>query len=573
MKQIGIILILLTLWISLQAQYDEKQILNQQANQMLAQRQYGQAEAIYLQILEKYPNDLSTVLQLLQIYLSLNQSDKAEPLLSRFQRSMPQSTYSEQRIQLLLMQGKLDEAKTETAAYLKLYPDDINKYRLIASFYERRNFYDMAIELYESARGKSEQSIFSLEIANAAMQAQRPQKALQEYLKHMSTATNINHYIMNQIKSIVTADSTLIKDVEIFSQKNDSPIMQELYANTLVSIRDYAGALEIYKKLPETYLRDFALEQLRLKNYEIALPAYRHMASTNAAPFQRLAYHFEVAKIFYEQAEYDSSSAVLQELLRDPFWAQSPANPRNRLYVQIRKMIAENALAKGDDISSVKLLMEEAKKYTSQVLEREELELDLARLHILSGEFEIAENKLKSVGQNQMLAKRDYLYFLSGFLQNDSALADSLMNEYMLKHPGDDFANDIIYLNMLSINMQAAQQQSFASAIILLQQMKPAGIDSLYSIFEVNQDEELLLLAVEWAIGLNDFAKARSLLQHDFTDPLAAEYASYLNLALLANPEDELDLARSFLKGKPNSIFSPGFRQVISRLANSRISL
>lgn len=573
MKPLLIFIILAVLGTGLYAQYDEKQILNQQANQLLMQRQYNEAEAIYLQILQKYPNDLSSVLQLMQIYLSLNQSEKAESLLLRHQRVLPQSTFSEQRIQMLLMQGKLDEAKSESDAYLKLYANDINKYRLIAVYYERRNFYDAAIELYELARNISSSQVFSLEIANAAMQAQRPQKALQEYLLHMSTATNVNHYIKSQIQSIVSADSSLIDLLESFAREHDSAIIKELYANALVNIKDYPRALDIYKSLPETYLRDFAAEQLKLRNFEVALPAYTHLAKTNAQSFQRLGYHLEVAKIFHAQAAYDSSSAVLKEILKDPFWIQSSGNLRNPLHVAIRKLMADNAMARGEDIEVVKGLVEEAKSYASQMLARQELELELARLHILSGDFTSGQSQLQSVNLAQVLAQRDYLYFLSAFLQSDTALADSLMNEYMLKHPGDDYANDIIYLNMLSINMQPPEQKSFAASISLLQQMKPAGIDSLYSIFAVNQDEELLLLAIEWAIGLSQIPLANSMLEHEFTDPLSAEYASYLRLALLASPQAELEMARNFLKSKPNSIFSPSFRQVISRLANPRLSL
>ncbi|HRX76424.1 MAG TPA: tetratricopeptide repeat protein, partial [Candidatus Cloacimonadota bacterium] len=243
MKKIFLCVLALAMVLSLFSQYDEKQILSQQANQMMVQRQYNQAETIFLQILEKYPNDLNTILQLMQIYLNLNNGEKAENLLNQYQRMLPQTTYSEQRIQLLLMQGKMDEARAETDAYLSLHTTDASKYRLIANYYERRNFYDLAIELYERARAKIDRNLFSLEIANAAMQAQNPPKALREYLLYMSSASNVNHYVKNQIKTIVLADSTLISEIATASQNYNTPIMNELYANALVSIRDYPRAL------------------------------------------------------------------------------------------------------------------------------------------------------------------------------------------------------------------------------------------------------------------------------------------------------------------------------------------
>ena len=573
MKSKMMILLLLLISTLIHAQYDEKQILTQQANQYMVQRQYSEAERLYLELLEKYPTDLGSILQLMQLYFNLNQSEKAEAHLARFQRVLPQNTYSEQHIQLLLLQGLIDDAKRESEAYLDLYSHDQSKYRLMAMFFERRGFHDYAIELYEQARSRLGKSIFSLEIANSAMQAQRPKLALSEYLQHMASANNANQYIKNQIAGIVKADSTLIEDVKEFSETHPSPLVLELYAYTLVSIKHYSAALEIYKSLPETYLRDFALEQLRLQNYEVALPAYRHLASVNNQPFQRISYHLEVARILHQVAEYDSSTVELSRILQDAYWGKNPANQRNPLYVSIRKLIAQNAMAKGEDISVVQRLTEEAKSYANQALTRQELELELARLAILSGDFDTADKTLDQVTLEQVSPTKDYLYFLSAFMQNDMPQADSLMNDYMLKHPGNDFANDIIYLNMLSINMQAPQQKRFSSAISLLQQMKPAGVDSLYSIFRENGDEELLLLAIEWAIGMNDIPKAEAMLDHEFSDPLASEYASFMRLALSGNPEEENALARDFLKTKPNSIFSPGFRQVISRVANSRISL
>ncbi len=80
------------------AQYDERQILVQEANQHLIRRQYDQAEAVFLQILEKYPNDLNSILQLMQIYLNLSSADKAEALLDKYQRTLSQEVYNEQRI-------------------------------------------------------------------------------------------------------------------------------------------------------------------------------------------------------------------------------------------------------------------------------------------------------------------------------------------------------------------------------------------------------------------------------------------------------------------------------------------
>ena len=573
MKKMILILILTLLILLCAAQYDERQILNQEANQHLSRRQYSEAEAIYLQILEKFPADQGAISQLMYIYLALGSGDKAEALINKYQRNLPQNSFTEYRIQLLLMQGKLSEAAAESDNYLWLFPTDTNKYRMIASYYERRNFFDKAIELYQRGREASGKDVFYLEMANAAVKAQLPKLALSEYLAYMSSAQNVNQYVKNQIKGIVEAEPELVQDIADFALGHESFIIQELYAYSLVSIKAYAAALEVYKLLPETYLRSFAYEQLRAGNLEVSLPAMQHLAEHHPQPQQRLSYSLEVAKILYQEARYEQSEEVLGDILADEFWETRPNNRRNPLFVSVRRLLAEIALALGRDFDAVKGILQDTQQYASQAQTRQELELEMARLSILEMDFAKAESSLNSVNIGAVLPQRDYLRFLSRFFEGKSAEADSVMHEFMLRHPGHEKANDIIYLNMLSINLNEKAKKSFAGSVLLLQKMNTAGVDSLYSVFLDSEDEELLILAIEWAIGLGQSQKARLYLEHIFTDPLSAEYASWLRLALLSDPDQELELAKSFLKHKPNSIFSPGFRQVISQAAAGRLNL
>ena len=74
----------MSLILSLFAQYSERDILTQQAFQLLGQRKFAEAEQIFLQILDKYPNDSNSVIQLLNIYFQTSQLDKAENLLRQY---------------------------------------------------------------------------------------------------------------------------------------------------------------------------------------------------------------------------------------------------------------------------------------------------------------------------------------------------------------------------------------------------------------------------------------------------------------------------------------------------------
>jgi thioredoxin-like negative regulator of GroEL len=573
MRKTLLILLIMLLLLPLAAQYDERQILVQEANQFLVRREYNQAETVFLQILEKYPNDLNSILQLMQIYLNLSSSDKAEALLNKYQRTLGENLYTEQRIQLYILQGKLTEAYQRAESYLQLGPPNQNKYRLIASYFERRGHFEYSVQVYQKARTELDKTLFMMEIANASMQLQRYPAALGEYLSYMSNSQNVNLFVKNQIKSIVQQDSSLIDIIRQAAKTTESDIILELFASSLLAVKQDIEAMEIYKRLPATYMRTFARDQLKLQNYALARAANRHLVETTPQPLQSMAYRYEIAQIFHQEALYDSCAVELKILLDDPFWRISPVNKRNNLNVAVQRLKADNDLARGVDIDEVRQLLQDTKQYSTQALVNQELDLDLARLSILSFDYQAAELALKRVEVPQLLEKRDYLYFLSAFMQIQSTHADSLMHEFMLKHPGGENANDIIYLNMLSIGLDDAQKSTFAQSIRDLQLFKKAGIDSLQVLFEQNGDEELLLLAIEWAIGLDDTPRAAKLLQHVFTDELAAEYAQYLGLALISDRSAEVDLAKEFLKRKPNSIFSPRFRQVISRQALSQVNI
>lgn len=554
------------------AQYDEKQILMQQANQMMVQRQYPQAEELFLQILEKFPNDQTSILQLAFMYLNISADLKAEEHIKKYQRQIPDKTFTELRLQVLVLQGKLEEANALADSYLALYGSASNAYHMVAGYFTRRAAYDSAIRIYYLARQRHGDSIFALELANAAMQSQQYRLALEEYLRFMATQANSNLFVKNQIINIVKEDSTMITHFQQ-TMPVDNQIILEIYASSLSAINRPAEALAIYQQLPSTYLRDFAVEQMRQENFDLARRAYRILAESSSVDHQRLSYKLDIARIYYNQAEYDSAETVLTDLLADAFWGKNTQNKRNPLYVIIRKLYAQNALANGNDTVTVRTWLAETRQYATQNQEIQDLELEQARLAILSRDFEVAERSLKSVNIPQLLDYRDYLRFMEAFLKKDSPMADSLMNEYIIRHPASQYANDIIYLNMLALAMNETQLGEFGEAVRLLQLFQPEGIDILATLYEETKDEELAILAIEWALGLDETQKAELLLAIEFQDELAGEYAKMLSLALMQDRDAEIDLAKEFLKVKPNSIFSPRFRQVISRISTTQISL
>ncbi|MBP7333341.1 MAG: tetratricopeptide repeat protein, partial [Candidatus Cloacimonas sp.] len=297
-KTVLLILILFACISAINAQYDEKQILTQQANQLLMQRQYAQAEQLFLQILDKYPGDINAVNQLMNIYFTLSQTDKAETTLNKYQRALPPQTYSELLIQLLIMQAKVEDAWQETLRYLELYGQDEYKYRHLASFFERKAFYDKVIELYTRARNQlGKPDLFRLEMANSAMNYHQFEKAIREYMAYTENNPVYMFYTNNQLKTILQEDSTLISVVAALADSSKSIVLKEIYANALLSLQDYKTALNIYKQLDPQKMLHFAEEQTAAGNESIAFEAYSYLASIETDMAKKMDLRYRLAEI------------------------------------------------------------------------------------------------------------------------------------------------------------------------------------------------------------------------------------------------------------------------------------
>jgi hypothetical protein len=331
--------------------------------------------------------------------------------------------------------------------------------------------------------------------------------------------------------------------------------------------------LQIYKQLDLAKLYRFADEQAAAGNDSLAYAAYEFAVGVDKDPTKLIELSYRMAEINFQRTNFQAAKSVIQANLNLPVWKDRNITSRSGYPVKLFKLMAENGLAMGEPADSAIVWIEEAKKYARGSFETQEADLQIARLHILAGNEHKAQAILAKVNDPQIGETKEYLSFLSALLSNKTALADTLMNNFIIRYPSSKYANDAIYLIMLTLGIQPADQATFINAIRLLQMNQISGVDSLETVFAKNGDEELRLLAIEWAIGLGAIEKARELLSYEFKDPVAAEYIELLKMHIINDKNEQQRLAREFLKAKPNSIFSPDFRQRISRWSSSRPSL
>jgi len=573
LKVLGL-MILLLLGQMLYAQFDEKSILTQQGYQLMSRRQYSEAEQIFKQVLAKYPADTNSVLQLIQIHFATSQPEKAEAVLQEFGRILPQTLYTEQMIQVHIMQGKLQPAWDLSLSYIAQNPSDQNRYRTLAAYFERRGFYEQGLELYQMARKNfGNESLFSLEIANSALNYRQLELSLREYLRYLDQNPANLYFVSNQCKTIIKEDSTLVSVLGAFSSGAVNPVIYELYANVLLELKQFDRALEIYKSLSWDKLHRFAEEQFVALNDSVAYAAFAHLRTSVSDDIQKAEYRYKMAQISMRNLRWAETKQNIQSIINDPVLSNRNFRARSALGLLSRKLMAELVLAQSAAIDSALFWFKEAQAFARNQIEQSEIELELSRLMIISKQYTLAEDKLKSIRDIRQAEQGKYYSYLIALMQKNLAVADSLMNEYIIAYPGSRFTNDMIYLMMLAYSLEGEDLDLFLDAYRQRQLYQRDAVDMLMTIFAHNADEELRLLAIEWALQLADKQEALRLLEYEWQDSIAKEYAALLKLKLSTDSETEQRYAREFLRNNPNSIFSPNFRQSINRIGTNKPNL
>lgn len=549
----------------LSGQYDERQVLTQQAFQLLAQRQFGQAETLFQEILGRYPDDLNSIQQLLNIYYQTSQLDKAEMILTTHRRIIPQLTLLEHEIQLLILKGLPDQAWQKSMQVLQLSNNDQNRYRVLAAYFERRGFFENALSLYHHARDTyRNDDLFSLEIANAALNFRIYEQAIREYLRFLDKNPANIFFVNNQIKLILTEAPQLITLIGEYAASNYNPIVKELYAGALVSLKHYDDALNVYKLLPPEKLWAYAEQQYQAQNDAVAFPALNYLSQTTNDVIRKSDYLIRMAHIAIRKQWLSTADSLLNAVITDSLLMGSPNRNRTANNLLARRLKADLLLESGSNADQALSYLQEARSYARQAYDREEIDLEIARLHIALGRSDLVQAVLATVLDSKHSELRQYYTFLNELLHGEISVADSLMNDFIIKWPGSRHVNDAMYLMMFMLGLKGDQIRDFKSAYQAMQLRDDDAPRMLYEIYESSSDEEILILAIEWSLSLGNENYALQLLNHEWEDPLAKEYAPYLIMILIDDPEEVTRHAREFLKQNPGSIFSPSFRSMLS---------
>lgn len=562
---LALILLLCSFGSLLWGQYDQRQILLQQAQNYYSMRQYTQAENLYKQVLELVPTDQTAIMQLLNIAYMTGNVDKAEEVLDRYGAYLAPITLLDHQIQILVYRGQAEEAWPKVLRSISMNPNDQNRYRTIASYYERRGFFEYVQRIYQLGRNNfNDPNLFALEYANSALYAQRYELALNEYLSWLERNPANLYFVNNQCKTILEADSTLIDVIRDKAYSSSGIVLKELLAGVLVQRKDFAQALDVYKRLSPDKLVNFANQQFSSRQDEVAYLAFEYLETIESDVFRKTQYLFNRATIAYRNLNYQLADSLVTVVIQDSLLNLPQNRWRSSVGYSARKLKSELTLSFSHDPAQAIEWLTQAKEYTRSTNQLAEIEVETARLNILNQDLETAKSILSRVSDPNFAEQKEHYIFLIALFENEIELADSLMNEQIIHRPEGKYTNDSIYLMMHLLNLSESGKTHFLDSYRTYLLQDNNAIDMLAEIFAEDPDEELMILALQWALEFDQRYKALAILAHDWQDPIAKEYSALLALLLETSSSEQQRQAREFLKQYPNSVFSPEFRSILS---------
>ncbi|MCF7794468.1 MAG: hypothetical protein K9N09_03050 [Candidatus Cloacimonetes bacterium] len=561
----SILILFVLLPVLLWPQYNEKNILIKQANRYLVQRHYERANQIYEQILTDFPVDAGVVDMYVSNLIRTSKIDKAEEQLNKYAQQITDLIRIKLRTSILISQGKLDKAEELCLDFLAQNAGSINSYRTLSSIFEQFRQYEIAVNILLQARKVTKDDhLYSREMALDYQNLKEYEKSVEEFFKLVSRQKGYTNYALSRLKQMLQDDDSLISKLEKESSKYEDENIIQIVAQCYAEIKDYDNALLKYEKLAPNILNNFAISMKSMGNLEVAKRAFVRYVEREHDVAKQATANMQIADILITLGDLETAEKRLLKIYNDKNLQGSHYRFRTKANSDARLLLSEIAIIRNDDSNKIVNFLEDAKKYSYNLSQKNDIEYKIIEYLMLIGNFEDSKYRLQALLSQQESGtdsyKMGFYYsYLLALMQNDPA-SDSLLGEILINLPEKEQANDALNLFVVSSLLKPEQKSSFFAAYRQMQLHKiEAAVDSLLLIFQETNNEEMLLLAGEWAELGNLTDDANYVFSQEFKNPILQNYAR-LKLAEL---HDDKELCRTFLQNNPQSIFSPGFRKIL----------
>jgi predicted Zn-dependent protease len=563
-------LILIFLLVSgvLSAELNQKAILLKQVNRYENSRQYDRANKLLIQLMTSESNDSEVISRLINNYLLMKKTEDAEHVLNAKKDVLSDIEFIKLSISVLLRKGEAEQAYSLSEDFIGENNGKIHYAKILASAFEQYGHFEQSVILYEKAVTSSKDKyLFSVELARNYQRVNKFDEAIRKYFVHLEKNPAYKNSHFNQIKIMLKEDETLIQTVKKYTEKSTNKDFKEIYALSLAEIGDLDSALEIYKTLDLNKLFTFALNQHSYGKNEIASRAFLEFAQLTKEPNRKADAEFESAKIKFKMNELEECKILLNNIYNNKGIQDKKYKYKSRTNRYCRELLGKIALMQNEPEDVVLGYYREAKTFALNSKEQKEIDFEIINYMIMSERFDESRQMLARILKDEDTSSSvyhlGYYYsFLSATMQNDAA-ADSLLGELMISLPGSPLTNDALFLNFLASEQEDEIKESFLQAFRKKKLFKNAEAVTL---LEGKESESLKILAGEWALEINDLAKAKEIFSAEFTMEPFADYSALK----LTQINDSYNEAAEFLSENPGSVFSPEFRKLMQQTKENK---
>jgi len=552
------------------ADINENDILKRRANQYRSQKQYEKAIGIYETIEKNDPNNMDNIRDLILILIQTSKIEKAEKLLNNYKIKMREDLHFQLKLIILLHKAEFVKAQKLGNEFLDKHRGNISNYGSIAKVFEQYRQYETAIEIYLKARKiAGDENLYVRELANDYHALKSYENAVREFVKLAESRNSYTSFALSRFKSMLEEDATVIRYIKESAGKSENPAIREIYALCLGDIGEYEKALNEYEDLPAESLLKFADRMEKNGKPNIAIRAYNIFLNRSVNIIENAKTMIRLADIYIQQNDLTKAEKILLELYDDKNLKSRGNKYKTRANRQCRELLAEINLRRNASQKEVIQYFEEAKEFTFNKSEINEIEYRIIHLLIMNGENDLAKEKLKDVliseNSDSDIFKRGYYYsFLIAIMTND-AESDSLLGELLINIPEDDLTNDALLLFQSTNHVQSNTDRVDLLKAYRKRALyeKSVAIEILRSIYERSEVEDLLFLAGEWAVQAGNLELALEIFSHEFSKPDLQQYAILKLAEIEINKIEKKKYSRDFLHDNPQSIFSPQFRRIL----------
>lgn len=585
---------LLIIPVVINSQQDSKRILLNQARRMEARRDYEEALRLYKDMLQDYPQDEEVLERLLNVYISTHRHQDAKELLQENKNAFSSDNYIKNKIVLMGELGNIDAAYKIGLDYLNDNRTRVNLYHELALVYERIRQYESAVEILNKGRTQAgDEYIFAVDLARNYQRVNELEKAITEYIKHLSKNTGFLYFVTNHIKSILENDKQMIGHLRSLLSDSDNKVLLEMYALALTHLELYGEAFEVYRRISLEKLIEFADEIMAKGEYKIASKAYQEFYNNVDDPVERAQVKLKIVTIQIVKGELSEALQILIDLTEEEALKDRRYRYRTRINREIREMLADVAIRMGKPEEDVIYWLNEAYKFAINQNERQEIKLGKVRYYTMIENYENARNTINETldinSSSTRIRNIGYYYQYLLELMENSVSSDSLMAEMMINIPGDDLTNEAIFLSVMMREIRPDNKDFFLAAyreknlyqdekalFILLKSListqeeriediDPSNILDFVDEDTIYEDEEILIIAAQWADNFGNHDLAKQLYSYKYNNDALLGYATLKLSELQKNDKRNYQSTlTTFLSANPQNIFAPQLRLLLS---------